>query len=58
MTCPRPNARKWAHELPNLAKEWAAGLDKVGAQGSEMLTFYMDAMRAAKQPIERQWDRE
>ena len=55
-----PNAErsKWASELPNLAKEWAAGLDKEGAQGSAMLTFYMDAMRAAKQPIERQWDRE
>ncbi len=49
---------KWAKDLPNLAKEWAAGLDKEGAQGTAMLTFYMDAMRAAKQPIERQWDRE
>ncbi len=49
---------KWARELPNLAKEWAAGLDKEGAQGTAMLTYYMDAMRAAKQPIERQWDRE
>jgi TRAP-type C4-dicarboxylate transport system substrate-binding protein len=49
---------QWAKMLPNLAKEWAAGLDKSGDQGSEMLTYYMNAMRAAKQPIERQWDRE
>ncbi len=49
---------QWAKSLPNLAKEWAAGLDKEGAQGSEMLSYYMDAMRAAKQPIERNWDRE
>lgn len=49
---------KWARDLPNMAREWAAGLDKAGAQGSEMLTHYMNAMRAAKQPIERQWDRE
>ena len=48
----------WAKALPNLAQQWAAGLDKEGAQGSEMLKYYMDAMRAAKQPIERQWDRE
>jgi len=49
---------KWARDMPNLAKEWAAGLDKSGSQGSEMLAYYMNAMRAAKQPIERQWDRE
>lgn len=49
---------KWARDLPNIAQQWAAGLDKEGAQGTEMLKFYMDAMRAAKQPIERQWDRE
>lgn len=49
---------KWAKDLPNLAKEWAAGLDKTGSQGTEMLTYYMNAMRAAKQPIERQWDKE
>ena len=49
---------KWARDLPNIAQQWAAGLDKEGAQGTEMLKFYMDAMRAAKQPIERHWDRE
>ena len=49
---------KWASDLPSIAKEWAAGLDKEGAQGTEMLKYYMDAMRSAKQPIERQWDRE
>ena len=55
---PAAQRSKWAKELPNLAKEWAAGLDKSGDQGSPMLSYYMDAMRAAKQPIERQWDRE
>lgn len=49
---------QWARELPSLAKEWATGLDKSGDQGTAMLSYYMDAMRAAKQPIERQWDRE
>lgn len=55
---PPAQRSQWARALPNLAKEWAAGLDKRGDQGSQMLTYYMDAMRAAKQPIERQWDRE
>lgn len=55
---PRGDRAKWAHVLPNLAKEWAEGLDKEGLDGTAMLKFYMDAMRAAKQPIERQWDRE
>ena len=49
---------QWARDMPNLAQQWAAGLDKEGAQGTEMLKYYMDAMRAARQPIERQWDRE
>ena len=55
---PAAQRSQWAKDLPNLAKEWAAGLDKSGDQGSAMLSYYMDAMRAAKQPIERQWDRE
>lgn len=55
---PAAQRASWAKDLPNLAKEWAAGLDKSGDQGSAMLSYYMDAMRAAKQPIERQWDRE
>ncbi len=55
---PAAQRSQWAKEMPNLAKEWAAGLDKSGDQGTAMLTHYMDAMRAAKQPIERQWDRE
>ncbi len=55
---PRAERSKWARSLPNLAKEWAEGLDKEGLEGSAMLKYYMDAMRAANQPIERQWDRE
>ncbi len=47
---------QWANALPNMAQEWAAGLDKEGMNGTDMLNYYMNAMRAAKQPIERQWD--
>ncbi|HXV10882.1 MAG TPA: C4-dicarboxylate TRAP transporter substrate-binding protein [Burkholderiales bacterium] len=57
-TLPQADRSKWAKSIPNIAKEWAQDLDKEGLQGSAMLTYYMDRMRAAKQPIERQWDKE
>jgi hypothetical protein len=46
----------WARGMPNIAKEWAARLDKKGLPGTALLKSYMDEMRAAKQPIARQWD--
>ncbi len=49
---------KWAMALNNAAKEWAADLEKEGIPGKKVLSTYMDAMRAANQPIERHWDRE
>jgi len=49
---------KWVKTIPNIAEEWAKDLDKEGLEGTAMLTYYMDRMRAAKQPIERQWDKE
>lgn len=55
---PQADRSKWAKAIPNIAQEWAQDLDKEGLQGTAMLTYYMDAMRAAKQPIERQWDKE
>jgi len=54
----RADRAKWAQAIPNIAKEWAADLDKEGLQGSEMLAYYMDKMRGSDQPIERQWDKE
>jgi TRAP-type C4-dicarboxylate transport system substrate-binding protein len=49
---------RWAKTMPNIAKDWAAGLDKKGQPGTQMVKAYMDAMRAAKQPIMREWDKE
>jgi len=49
---------KWAKAIPNIAQEWAQDLDKEGLQGTAMLNYYMNKMRAANQPIERQWDKE
>jgi C4-dicarboxylate-binding protein DctP len=49
---------KWANSMPNIGKSWAAGLDKKGLPGTKLLKAYMTKMRAAKQPILRQWDKE
>ncbi len=48
----------WARSMPNIAKDWAAGLDKKGLPGTKLVRAYMDRMRAANQPIVRHWDRE
>ncbi len=48
----------WSKEMPNIAKEWAAGLEKQGLPGNRILTSYMDFMRANNQPMARQWDKE
>ena len=49
---------QWANTMPNIAKDWASGLDKKGLPCTKMLTAYMNKMRAANQPIIRQWDKE
>ena len=50
--------RLWAASLPNLAREWADDLERRGLPGRQILTDYMDVMRAHDQPIVRHWDRE
>lgn len=50
--------QEWAKRMPNFAKAWASNLDGRGLPGTKILTTYMDTMRAANQPILRQWDRE
>jgi TRAP-type C4-dicarboxylate transport system substrate-binding protein len=48
----------WARSLPNMALEWAATLESQGLPGRQILSEYMDIMRANDQPIVRHWDRE
>lgn len=48
----------WANGMPNVAKGWAANLEKKGIKARAILNDYMDQMRAANQPIIRQWDKE
>jgi TRAP-type C4-dicarboxylate transport system substrate-binding protein len=50
--------RAWANGMPNVAKSWAASLEKKGIPGNKILSHYMDEMRANNQPILRQWDKE
>ncbi|NQV56122.1 MAG: C4-dicarboxylate TRAP transporter substrate-binding protein [Rhodospirillales bacterium] len=52
------NRVKWANTMPNVAKDWADSLEKKGLPGKAILASYMDTMRAANQPIIRQWDKE
>lgn len=47
---------EWAASIPNIAREWAEDIEARGMPGHEILTAYMDAMRAADQPIARHWD--
>ena len=55
---PEEERKAWADGMPNIAKKWAADLEKKGIPGKEILTNYMDTMRANDQPIARQWDKE
>lgn len=45
----------WAKAMPNIAAEWAAGLDSSGMQGSEMLNAYMGKLRDAGFEPVRDW---
>ncbi len=45
----------WAAAMPNIASEWAAGLDADGMQGTEMLNTYMGKLRDAGFEPVRDW---
>ncbi|MDA8584708.1 C4-dicarboxylate TRAP transporter substrate-binding protein [Rhodobacteraceae bacterium] len=45
----------WAAAIPNIASEWAAGLDGTGGQGSEMLGAYLGKLKAAGYDGVRDW---
>ncbi|MBD5770276.1 C4-dicarboxylate TRAP transporter substrate-binding protein [Marinomonas colpomeniae] len=47
--------KEWADSMPNLAAEWAAGLDKKGEPGTEMLRAYMGKLTAAGFTPARDW---
>ena len=55
---PEEMRREWAEGMDNAARTWAAELDAQGKPGSEVLSLYMEEMRAAGAEPLRDWDRE
>ena len=49
---------EWAKNMPNIAKGWAARLEKKGVPGKKILASYMDLMRAGGAKPLRNWDKE
>ncbi len=45
----------WAAAMPNIAAEWAAGLDAKGEPGSDMLQAYLGKLKAAGYTGVRDW---
>lgn len=45
----------WAASMPNIALEWAAGIDANGGPGSDMLVAYVSKLRNAGQVPVRDW---
>jgi hypothetical protein len=50
--------QQWADNMPNVAADWVAAREKEGNPGLAVMQSYMNTMRAAKQPILRQWDKD
>lgn len=48
----------YAKAIGPIAKAWAASLEKKGLPGKAVLAAYMNELRAAKQPLLRDWDKE
>ncbi len=48
----------WANAMPNIASEWAAGLDASGEPGTEMLRAYLGKLQAAGYTGVRDWTAE
>jgi TRAP-type C4-dicarboxylate transport system substrate-binding protein len=49
---------KWANSVPNVAKGWAARLDKKNLPGRRVLEGYMNQLRARGAKPVRDWDKE
>ncbi|HEY7458488.1 MAG TPA: C4-dicarboxylate TRAP transporter substrate-binding protein [Xanthobacteraceae bacterium] len=54
---PRDEQAKWAAAMPNIAREWADGMDKQKLPGSKALTAYMAEMRKIGAKPIRDWDK-
>jgi TRAP-type transport system periplasmic protein len=50
--------RKWAMNMPNIAKEWSDRLEKKGLPARKVVKAFMDEVRALNVDVARHWDRE
>ncbi|MGE0253557.1 MAG: C4-dicarboxylate TRAP transporter substrate-binding protein [Alphaproteobacteria bacterium] len=57
-TLPAADRAAWVKAMPPLALDWAKQNDAKGVPATAVLTSYMDFMRAKKQPVPRNWDKE
>jgi TRAP-type C4-dicarboxylate transport system substrate-binding protein len=55
---PEAERKKWANAMPNIAKEWAATMEKQGIPGNQALAALMDEARKAGIKPVRDWDRQ
>lgn len=54
---PEAERKKWADAMPNIAKEWAAAMEKQGVPGNKALAALMtEARNAGIKPV-RDWDK-
>jgi TRAP-type transport system periplasmic protein len=53
----REEQTKWANAMPNIAKEWAANMEKQGLPGNKALATYMEEIRKAGAKPVRDWDK-
>jgi TRAP-type C4-dicarboxylate transport system substrate-binding protein len=54
----KEDSKAWATSLPPLGLDWIKHIEGRGLPGKAVLTAYMDNMRAAKQRVIRNWDKE
>ncbi len=52
---PTAERAAWAKNMPNIAQEWAAGLDADGKNGTGMLETYIDKLIAGGETPARNW---
>ncbi len=50
--------RKWAAQMPNIAREWVGRLEKRGLPARKVIKAFMDEVRARNIEVARHWDRE
>ena len=53
---PAAERRKWAHAMPNIAKEWVDAQEAKGVPARQVMKTFMDAARKAGAKPVRNWD--